>query len=278
MARDKRGQTPEPTVDDGLDDMTDPGTGESFVAGPTSRNEVGNTKRAAAKATGNMSASKKIDPDLTMEGVEGDRPKSGSKAAIHGFKDVGAQDGEAEFRSTRSNAEIADEAVTTARKSPARRPARTTTTGGITALDSGNGRRRVPRPAMRSRCRRASSCAASPPPANRRHVDLVDRRDQAAEALWPARVALKRNARSARADRKSATRPFPMQMESALAFVSNEFFDVLHPEPRVPDARSLDTRLPARAVTAPCTPHGSAKLKPSDSANVRVITASSTAL
>lgn len=146
MARDKRGQTPEPTVDDGLDDMTDPGTGESFVAGPTSRNEVGNTKRAAAKATGNMSASKKIDPDLTMEGVEGDRPKSGSKAAIHGFKDVGAQDGEAEFRSTRSNAEIADEAVTTARKSPARRPARTTTTGGITALDSGNGRRRVPAP------------------------------------------------------------------------------------------------------------------------------------
>ena len=71
--------------------MTDPGTGESFVAGPTSRNEVGNTKRAAAKATGNMSASKKIDPDLTMEGVEGDRPKSGSKAAIHGFKDVGAR-------------------------------------------------------------------------------------------------------------------------------------------------------------------------------------------
>ena len=40
MARDKRGQTPEPTVDDGLDDMTDPGTGESFVAGPTSRNEA----------------------------------------------------------------------------------------------------------------------------------------------------------------------------------------------------------------------------------------------
>src|SRR4051794_23583308 len=96
MARDKRGQTPEPTVDDGLDDMTDPGNGDNFVAGPTSRNEVGNTKRAAAKATGNMSASKKIDPDLTMEGVDGDRPKSGSKAAIHSFKDVDAQDGEAE--------------------------------------------------------------------------------------------------------------------------------------------------------------------------------------
>jgi hypothetical protein len=148
MARDKRGHTPEPTVDDGLEDMTESGGNDAFVAGPTSRNEVGNTKRAAAKAIGNMGASKKLDPDLRMDGVEGGRPKSGSKAAIHGFGEVDPKDGEAEFRSTRSNADIAEEAVTTARKSPARRPARAPTTGGITPLDQGdgNGRRRVPAP------------------------------------------------------------------------------------------------------------------------------------
>ena len=148
MARDKRGQVPEPTVDDGLEEMTEQGSGEAFVAGPTSRNEVGNTKRAAAKAIGNMGASKKIDPDLKMDGVDGGRPKSGSKAAIHGFTEVDPQEGEPEFRSTRSNAEIAEEAVTTARKSPARRPDRTATASGITSLDKSdtNGRRRVPAP------------------------------------------------------------------------------------------------------------------------------------
>jgi len=147
MARDKRGHIPEPTVDDGLEDMTEQAPAETFVAGPTSRNEVGNTKRAAAKATGNMSASKKIDPDLKMDGVDGNRPKSGSKAGIHGFTEVDPQDGEAEFRSTRSNAEIAEEAVTTARKSPALRPARTAT-AGVTSLDKddGVGRGRVPAP------------------------------------------------------------------------------------------------------------------------------------
>src|SRR5690349_7367646 len=138
MARDKRGHIPEPTIDDGLDDMTEQAPTETFVAGPTSRNEVGNTKRAAAKATGNMGASKKIDPDLRMDGVDGNRPKSGSKDAIHGFTEVDPRDGEAEFRSTRSNADIAEEAVTTARKSPAGRPARTAT-ADITSLDKNEG-------------------------------------------------------------------------------------------------------------------------------------------
>jgi hypothetical protein len=148
MARDKRGHTPEPTVDDGLEDMTDPGGTDAFIAGPTSRNEVGNTKRAAAKATGLMGASTKLDPDLKMDGVNGDRPKSGSNAAVHSFKEVDPTAGAAEFRSSRSNAEIAEESVTTARKSPARRPARAATAGGITSLDKGdgNGRRRVPAP------------------------------------------------------------------------------------------------------------------------------------
>jgi hypothetical protein len=147
MARDKRGHIPEPTIDDGLDEMTEQDAGGTFVAGPTSRNEVGNTKRAAAKAIGNMGASKKIDPDLKMDGIDGGRPKSGSKAAIHSFSEVDPHDGAAEFRSTRSNAEIAEEAVTTARKSPARRPARATASG-ITTPDEGdrNGRRRVPAP------------------------------------------------------------------------------------------------------------------------------------
>ena len=148
MARDKRGHTAEPTVDDGLEDMTDPGGADSFIAGPTSRNEVGDTKRAAAKATGLMGASTKLDPDLKMAGVDGDRPKSGSSAAIHSFKAVDPKDGAANYSSARSNADIAEDSLTTARKSPARRPARTTTTGGITSLNKGdgNGRRRVPAP------------------------------------------------------------------------------------------------------------------------------------
>jgi hypothetical protein len=147
MARDKRGQLPEPTVDDGIEDLTERDS-DAFLAGPTYRNEVGNTKRAAAKATGTMGASKKIDPDLRMDGVTGDRPKSGSPAAVHGFNEVDPAQGAGEFRSTRSNREIAEEAVTTARKSPARIPARATPSGGIDSLrkGEGNGRSRVPAP------------------------------------------------------------------------------------------------------------------------------------
>jgi hypothetical protein len=147
MARDKRGQLPEPTVDDGIEDLTERDS-DAFLAGPTHRNEVGNTKRAAAKATGTMGASTKVDPDLRMDGVDGDRPKSGSPAAVHGFKEVDPTEGASEFRSTRSNREIAEEAVTTARKSPARIPARATPSGGIDSLrkGEGNGRNRVPAP------------------------------------------------------------------------------------------------------------------------------------
>ena len=116
MARDKRGRLPEPDVDEVMNEMAAEEGGD-FVAGPTSRNEAGDTKRAAAKVTGVMGASKKIDPDLAVD-PEGDRPKSGSKAGLHSFKEVPPEKG-AEVRVTRSNAEIVDEANIAARKAPA---------------------------------------------------------------------------------------------------------------------------------------------------------------
>jgi hypothetical protein len=121
MAQDKRGRTPEPDVDEVLDELAaDEGGG--FVAGPTSRNEAGDTKRAAAKATGQMGASKKVDPDLIVD-PEGNRPKSGSKAAIHSFKEVPPQKGVTDHHVTRDNAEIVDASNIAARKSPAPRGA-----------------------------------------------------------------------------------------------------------------------------------------------------------
>ena len=106
MAQDKRGRTPEPDVDEVLDELAaDEGGG--FVAGPTSRNEAGDTKRAAAKATGQMGASKKVDPDLMVD-PEGNRPKSGSKAAIHSFQEVPPEKGVTHHQVTRDNAEIVD--------------------------------------------------------------------------------------------------------------------------------------------------------------------------
>jgi len=152
MARDKRGQVPEPDVEEVLDELAaeEGGGGAEFVAGPTSRNEVGDTKRAAAKATGIMGASKKLDPDLNLD-PEGDRPKSGSKAGLHSFQEVPPEKGVAEIRRTRANAEIAEEANTTARKAPAPRAART---GGTAHADTGDRddtrtgspRQRVPAP------------------------------------------------------------------------------------------------------------------------------------
>jgi hypothetical protein len=142
MARDKRGELPEPTVDEGIEGMTERDS-DAYLAGPTHRNEIGNTKRAAAKATGTMGASTKIDPELRMDAVEGDRPRSGSPTALHGFKD-NPTEGTGEFRSTRSNRDIAEEAVTTARKSPAGIPTRTAPGGDIGSLKTGaeNGRGR----------------------------------------------------------------------------------------------------------------------------------------
>ncbi|HEU4519101.1 MAG TPA: hypothetical protein VFS03_06275, partial [Microvirga sp.] len=124
--------------------------GGSFVAGPTSRNEAGDTKRAAAKATGLMGASKKIDPDLAVD-PDGDRPKSGSKAGLHSFQDVPPEKGVTDHRVTRPNAEIVDEANIAARKSPASRAARTEAPTGFIDSDrndtrAGSDRQRVPAP------------------------------------------------------------------------------------------------------------------------------------
>jgi hypothetical protein len=146
MARDKRGNTPEPDVDEVLNDLTQEETGNDFVAGPTQRNEVGNTKRAAAKATGQMGASKKLDPDLDIDHVDDGRVTSGSNAGIRSFKDVPEEeDDDAGFQM--SNKEIAESTATTAQKSPAARAAQTEGPTGPTGMSGGaTSRKRVPAP------------------------------------------------------------------------------------------------------------------------------------
>ncbi|MCD6070592.1 MAG: hypothetical protein K0S42_1108 [Microvirga sp.] len=120
MAQDKRGRPPEPPVDEVLNEITQEETGDDFIAGPTQRNDVGNTKRAAAKATGAMGASKKLDPDLDISHVDDNRVKSGSNAGLHSFKEVPEEeDDDAGFQM--SNEEIAESVNTTSNKSPAPR-------------------------------------------------------------------------------------------------------------------------------------------------------------
>ncbi|WP_134500525.1 hypothetical protein [Microvirga pakistanensis] len=146
MARDKRGNPPEPPVDEVLNELVQEEGGDDFVAGPTQRNDVGNTKRAAAKATGVMGASKKLDPDLDIDHVDDGRVTSGSNAGIRSFKDVpDEEDDDAGF--TLSNAEIAEGVSTTANKSPAPRPARTEGATGPSGMSGGAAsRKRVPAP------------------------------------------------------------------------------------------------------------------------------------
>jgi hypothetical protein len=146
MAQDKRGRPPEPPVDEVLNEIAQEETGDDFVAGPTQRNDVGNTKRAAAKATGVMGASKKLDPDLDIDHVDDNRVKSGSKAGLHSFKEVPEEeDDDAGFQM--SNEEIAESVNTTAAKSPAPRPARTEATAGNGSMSGGAASRaRVPAP------------------------------------------------------------------------------------------------------------------------------------
>ena len=151
MARDKRGRLPEPDVEEVLDELAaeEGSAAGEFIAGPTSRNDAGDTKRAAAKATGTMGASKKLDPDLAVD-PEGDRPKSGSKAGLHSFQEVPPEKGVPGLRRTRANAEIADEANTTARKAPAGGARRTDASRQETAerenARTGSPRQRVPAP------------------------------------------------------------------------------------------------------------------------------------
>ncbi|WP_201859537.1 hypothetical protein [Microvirga soli] len=146
MAQDKRGRPPEPPVDEVLNEVTQEETGDDFVAGPTQRNDVGNTKRAAAKATGAMGASKKLDPDLDISHVDDGRVKSGSNAGLHSFKEVPEEeDDNAGFQL--SNEEIAEGVNTTANKSPATRAAQTEGTTGPSGMSGGAASRaRVPAP------------------------------------------------------------------------------------------------------------------------------------
>ena len=131
MARDKRGQVQEPQVDEALADIEAEESGGDFIAGPTSRNEAGDIRRAAAKAIGTMGASKKIDPELAVD-PEGDRPRSGSRAGLHSFQEVPSNKGE-DVRVVRSNEEIADKANVAARKAPAARSAQTEAATGFPA-------------------------------------------------------------------------------------------------------------------------------------------------
>jgi hypothetical protein len=157
MARDKHRPIPEPAIDDDLDDATAISAREDFIAGPTSRNEIGDTKRAAAKATGIMGASKKIDPDLKIpaEASEGLKKGAGAPSAVKGF-DQGSvrtrgSDAEIQLRRTKSNAEIADGVTTTAKRSPApRSPQTDVATGRVgpdrSATRTGSPRQRAPAP------------------------------------------------------------------------------------------------------------------------------------
>jgi hypothetical protein len=151
MAQDKRGRPPEPDVDEVLNEVQAEEGGQDFVAGPTQRNEVGNTKRAAAKATGIMGASKKVDPELDIAHVDDGRVKSGSSAGIRPFKDVPPERGADDVSVARSNAEIAESVPTTAVKSPATASARTEGATGVAAdrspgISPDSGRQRVPAP------------------------------------------------------------------------------------------------------------------------------------
>ena len=147
MARSKIGHPPEPDVDEVMNQLVREEAGDDdFIAGPTHRNDVGDTKRAAAKATCVMGASKKLDPDLDISHVDDNRVKSGSNAGLHSFKEVPPQeDAKAGFEL--SNEEIAESVNTTANKSPAPRPARTEGSTGPTGMSGGAASRaRVPAP------------------------------------------------------------------------------------------------------------------------------------
>ena len=148
MARDKRGHPPEPDVDEVMNELVQEETGEDFVAGPTQRNDVGNTKRAAAKATGIMGASKKLDPDLDISHVDDNHVTSGSRAGLHSFKEVPPEEGAADAGFELSNEEIAESVTTTAKKSPAPRAARIDGPGsGPSGMSGGAASRaRVPAP------------------------------------------------------------------------------------------------------------------------------------
>lgn len=151
MAQDKRGRPTEPDVDEVLNELEADEGAQDFVAGPTQRNDVGNAKRAAAKATGLMGATKKLDPELDIDHVDDGRVKSGSNAGIRPFKGVPPEKGGDNASLNLTNEEIAESVPTTALKSPARSTPRADVSTGVTANARGaispdSGRQRVPAP------------------------------------------------------------------------------------------------------------------------------------
>ena len=135
----------------------------------SSRSARAETRRAATKATGTMSVSKKIDPETRVAGFKEGVPASGNvqrsvgaKPAKRGLEQgserTGGSDRQAEAdaptRITLSNAAIAEGLTTTARKSPAPRSAQTSSrseTGAARDHDSrakktGGARQRAPAP------------------------------------------------------------------------------------------------------------------------------------
>ena len=113
---------------------------EELDRAPGSRLTAGDLKRAAAKAKGVMGASKKLDPSLKIghardnaasssAATDGSKKSRGAAAATKGFdrgsvKIPGPGADSVRTRVTKSNAEIAENVTSTARKSPAPRAAR----------------------------------------------------------------------------------------------------------------------------------------------------------
>jgi hypothetical protein len=101
-----------------------------------SRLTAGDVKRAAAKAKGVMSSSRKLDPSLKIANARengasssqaaGAKKSRGATAARQGLDKGSVKTGgnAVATRTTRSNAEIAEGVTSTARKSPAPRAAR----------------------------------------------------------------------------------------------------------------------------------------------------------
>jgi hypothetical protein len=160
MARDKRKPVRDAISEDGVEDLTATEASEGFIAGPTGRNDIGNTKRAAAKATGTMGASKKVDPELKIPAVHSDGMKksAGAPSAVRGLDKGSVKTGGATqiaTRRTKTNAEIADGATTTAKRSPAPRSAQTPGATGFDDLEkgatrTGSLRQRAPAPGNQS--------------------------------------------------------------------------------------------------------------------------------
>ncbi|HEY8566049.1 MAG TPA: hypothetical protein VIL65_11150 [Beijerinckiaceae bacterium] len=142
---------------------------DSVPVRASSRSARAETRRAATKATGTMSISKKTDPETRVAGFKEGVPASGNvqrsvggkpakKGLEQGSEKTGGSDRQADAdaptRITLSNAEISEGLTTTARKSPAPRSAQTSSgseTGTSHDYDSrakktGGARQRAPAP------------------------------------------------------------------------------------------------------------------------------------